>query len=103
MTDVAIQLDENNREVLYARRVEMFFQPNADGSESVNGRVVWHTEWWHYTGDVCRAKTPGPRIEQAVADILGNVYAGIPAPDIIGGIKAAFIQHAREHLGIGDE
>ncbi|NLA68531.1 MAG: hypothetical protein GX856_09885 [Gammaproteobacteria bacterium] len=103
MTEVAIQLDEHNRDVLYARRVELFFDPNEDGSPSVQGRIVWHTEWWHYSGDVLRAKTMGPKIRQEVADIIGNEYGGVTAPEIIGGIKAAFIQHALEHLGIGDE
>lgn len=103
MTDVFIDLDATNRDVLYARRVEMFFAPNEDGSPSVEGRIVWHTEWWHYSGDVLRAKTMGPRIERSVADVIGNEYGGVTAPEIIGGIKAAFIQHAREHLGIGDE
>lgn len=28
MTDVAIVLDEHNRDVLYAPRVELFFSPN---------------------------------------------------------------------------
>ena len=103
MTDIAIQIDENNRDVMYARRVEMFFEPNADGSESLNGRVVWHTEWWHYSGDLLRGKSIGPRIEKSIADVIGNVYGDLPASDIIGGINSAFIQHAREHLGIGDE
>lgn len=107
MTDVAIQIDDHNRDVLFARRVEMFFIPNDDGTPSVNGRIVWHTEWWHYTGDIKRAESLGPRIERDVADVLGESFeiggTELPAIAIIGGIKAAFIKHAREDLGVSDE
>ena len=104
MSDVSIQLDEHNRDVLFARRVEMFFVPNEDGTPSVDGRIVWHTEWWHYTGDIKRAESRGPRIERDVADVLGESFDldgnALPAIAIIGGIKAAFIKHAREDLGL---
>lgn len=102
MTDVSIDLDEHNRDVLYARRVEMFFEPNEDGTPSVNGRIVWHTEWWHYSGELLRGKSMGPRIERDVADVLGESYGDVTAPEIIGGIKEAFVAHAREDLGISE-
>lgn len=104
MTDVFIDLDATNRDVLYARRVEMFFEPNPDGSESLNGKVVWHTEWWHYSGDLLRGKSLGPRIEKSVAEVIEESYpvggGELPALAIIGGIKSAYITHAREHLGL---
>lgn len=107
MTDVSIQLDEHNRDVLFARRVEMFFVPNEDGTPSVNGRIVWHTEWWHYSGNVKRAESRGPRIERDVSSVLGESFDldgnELPALAIIGGIKAAFIKHAREDLGLNQE
>lgn len=106
MTDVTIQLDEHNRDVLYARRVEMFFDPNEDGTPSTDGRVVWHTEWWHYSGELLRSKSMGPRIERQVADVLGEAYPvgedELPALAIIGGLKAAFVMHASEHLGLSE-
>lgn len=106
MTDVSIDLDAHNRDVLYARRVEMFFNPNEDGTPSVDGKIIWHTEWWHYSGDIKRAQSLGPRIERDVANVLGESFAvgdvTITAPEIIGGIKAAFIKHAREDLGLGE-
>jgi len=104
MTDVFIELDENNRDVLYARRVEMFFDPNEDGTESLNGRIVWHTEWWHYSGALFRGKSLGPRIERSVESILAEGYPvgedALPALAVIGAIKAAFIKHARQDLGL---
>ena len=104
MTDIAIDLDEHNRDVLYARRVEMFFEPNEDGTESLNGKVVWHTEWWHYSGALLRGKSLGPRIERSVESILAEEYAvgdgSIPAAVTIGAIKAAYVKHAREHFGL---
>jgi len=107
MTDVSIHLDETNRDVLYARRVEMFFEPNPDGSPSTNGKVVWHTEWWHYSGNLLRGVSLGPRIERTVEAILSEEYTvgdgALPAPAVIGAIKAAYIRHAREHLGLGEE
>lgn len=100
MTDVSIELDATNRDVLFARRVEMFFVPNEDGTPSVDGRIVWHTEWWHYSGEVKRAQTMAQRIERSVEDIITEEYEGIPAHVIISAIKAAFIKHAREDLGL---
>lgn len=107
MSDIAIELDETNRDVLYARRVEMFFEPNPDGSESLNGKVVWHTEWWHYSGELLRGVSLGPRIERTVESILAEEYTvgegTLPAIATIGAIKAAYVKHAREHLGLGEE
>ena len=104
MTDVAIELDALNRDVLYALRVEMFFQPNEDGSESLTGRVVWHTEWWHYSGNLLRGKSIGPRIERSVESILAEDYpvgdGTLPALAVVGAIKSAFIKHARQDLGL---
>jgi hypothetical protein len=62
--DILRVYDEINRDVLVSRRLEVFFEPNADGSPSVNGKLIWHTEWEHRTGDVLRGKSIGPRIER---------------------------------------
>lgn len=102
MTDVSIDLDEHNRDVLYARRVEMFFEPNEDGTPSTRGKIVWHTEWWHYSGELLRGKSMGPRIEREVASVLGDQYGGVDAAAIVGGLKAAFVEHARQDLGISE-
>lgn len=107
MTEVVIEIDEHNRDVLYARRVEMFFEPREDGAPSTDGRVIWHTQWWHYSGDLLRSKSTGPRIERDVADVLDEAFdvdgTELPALAIIGGIKAAFIKHASEDLGLGTQ
>jgi len=105
MTDVFVDIDGYNKNVLYARRVEMFFEPNEDGTESLTGRVVWHTEWWHYSGTLLRGKSLGPRIERSVESILGEDYPvggdTLPALAVVGAIKAAFIKHAlQENLGL---
>lgn len=106
MTEVAIEIDSTNRDVLFARRVELFFEPNPDGTESLSGRVVWHTEWWHYSGDVKRAQTMGPRIERQVASLLSESYpAGeveLSALQIIAALKSAYVAHARAHLGLSE-
>ena len=100
MSDVSIEIDANNRDVLFCRRAEMFFVPNEDGTPSVNGRIVWHTEWWHYSGDIKRAQSTAPRIERRVEDIITDDYGGIPAHVLVAAIKAAFIKHARQDLGL---
>lgn len=103
MTEVSVELDENNRDVLYARRGEIFFEPNEDGSPSTRGKIVWHTEWWHYSGSIRRGVSLGPRIERQVSDILSDEYGGLPAPVIIAALKDAYVAHARQDTGIGAE
>lgn len=106
MTEIAVEIDEHNRDVLYARRVELFFEPREDGEPSLDGKVVWHTEWWHYSGALLRGKSIGPRVERQVVDILGESYpvegGTLDATAIIAGIKSAFMTHAREDLGLPD-
>lgn len=100
MTEVSVQLDDHNRDILFARRVEMLFNPNEDGTPSLDGKVIWHSEWWHYSGDIKRAASQPLRFERNVEDILTEEYEGIPAHVLIAAIKAAFIKHAREDLGL---
>lgn len=104
--DVERVYDANNRDVLVCRRAEIFFTPNEDGTPSTNGRVLWHTEWWSYTGDFKRGELLGPQLENSINDVLGDAYdvAGlaepVPATVIVAGIKAAYIHRARLHFGI---
>jgi len=97
--------DENNRDVLFCRRAEIFFTPNEDGSPSTEGKVLWHTQWWHYIGNVKRAESLGPVIENSIAQVLGDsYYVGaadpLPAAVIVAGIKAAYTHRAAAHFGI---
>ena len=98
MTDVFIELDENNRDVLYVRREEVFRHRNPDGTPSPEGRVIWHTEWWHYSGSVVRGQTLGPRIERTFAELFAD--GGLPPGAILDGLHDAFIKHARQDLGL---
>lgn len=105
MTDVFVDIDGYNKNVLYNRRLEAFFEPNEDGTESLNGRVIWHTEWWHYSGALLRGKSIGPRIERSIDAVLGEEYpvgaGALSAPTVVAALKSAFIKHAlQENLGL---
>lgn len=98
--------DETNRDVLVCRRAEIFFTPNEDGTPSTTGKVIWHTEWWSYIGSFKRGVAMGPQLENSIDEVLGNSYdVGLPDPlaaaVIVAGIKAAFVQRAAQHFGIG--
>lgn len=104
--DVERVYDATNRDLLVCRRAEIMFTPNEDGSPSTTGRVVWHTEWWHYTGTIKRGASLGPLIENTIAEVLGDSYDvgladPLPAAAIVAGIKAAYVKRAAEHFGIG--
>jgi hypothetical protein len=98
--DVERVYDEANRDVLVGRRLEVFFDPNEDGSASTRGRLIWHTEWWHYTGSVLRGTSLGQRIERTIEQVLAGDFGGIPGPVVIGAVKAAYIAHAGEDFGL---
>ena len=100
--DVQLIVDENNRDVLIGRRLEVFFTPNEDGTPSVNGKLLWHTEWWHMTGDVVRGKSLGPQIERTIEQVLAGDFGGIPGMDVIAAVKAAYVTHALEHFGVAE-
>jgi len=103
--DVVREYDESNRDVLLCRRAEIFFTPNEDGTPSTEGKVLWHTQWWHYIGNVKRAESLGPVIENSIAQVLGDSYEigaadPLPAAVIVAGIKAAYTHRAAAHFGI---
>ncbi|WP_313273641.1 hypothetical protein [Stenotrophomonas sp.] len=103
--DVQRVYDENNCDVLFCRRAEIFFTPNEDGTPSTEGKVLWHTQWWHYIGNVKRAESLGPVIENSIAQVLGDSYEvgaadPLPAAVIVAGIKAAYTHRAAAHFGI---
>jgi hypothetical protein len=101
--DILRVYDEINRDVLVSRRLEVFFEPNADGSPSVNGKLIWHTEWEHRTGDVLRGKSIGPRIERTIEQVAAGEFGGLPGLEVIAAVKAAYIAHACEDFGIEPE
>lgn len=96
--DVQVVIDANNRDVLIGRRLEVFFTPNEDGTPSVNGKLLWHTEWWHMTGNMVRGKSMGPQIERTIEQVLAGDFGGIAGVDVIAAVKAAYIAHALEHF-----
>ena len=98
--DVQVVIDANNRDVLIGRRLEVFFTPNEDGTPSVNGKLLWHTEWWHMTGDVVRGKSIGPQIERTIEQVLAGDFGGMPGVEVIAAVKAAYVAHALEHFGV---
>ena len=97
--DVQLIVGENNRDVLIGRRLEVFFTPNEDGTPSANGKLLWHTEWWHMTGDVVRGKSIGPQIERTIEQVLAGDFGGMPGVEVIAAVKAAYVAHALEHFG----
>ncbi|MDR7193359.1 hypothetical protein [Luteimonas terrae] len=102
--DVVVDLDGTNADVLYAMRAEFFFTPNEDGTPSNNGKAVFHTQWWHYSGTMKRGESMGPRVESTVEELLAEVYdtplGPISAAHIVLGIKAAYTRRARQQLGL---
>lgn len=67
--------------------------------------MLWHTQWWHYIGNVKRAESLGPVIENSIAQVLGDSYEvgtaePLPAAVIVAGIKAAYTHRAAAHFGI---
>lgn len=105
--DIQRVYDEANRDLLVCRRAEIFFTPNEDGTPSVEGKVIWHTQWWHYIGAFKRGESLGPRLENTIEEVLGasyNVGAQEPlaAALIVAGIKAAYVARAAAHFGIGE-
>lgn len=96
--DVQLIVDENNRDVLIGRRLEVFFTPNEDGTPSVTGKLLWHTEWWHMTGNVVRGKSLGPQIERTIEQVLSGDFGGMPGVEVIAAVKAAYVAHALEHF-----
>lgn len=100
--DVQVVIDASNRDVLIGRRLEVFFTPNEDGTPSVNGKLIWHTEWWHMTGDLVRGKSMGPQIERTIEQVLAEDFGGIAGVDVIAAVKAAYVTHALEHFGVAE-
>lgn len=101
--DVERVYDDNNRDVLIGRRLEVFFSPNEDGSPSLNGKLIWHTEWEHRTGNVLRGTSLGPRIERTIEQVAAGEFGGLPGLDVIAAVKAAYIAHAGEDFGIAQD
>ena len=99
--DIELVYDEQNRDVLIGRRLEVFFEPSADGSPSLEGKLIWHTEWQHWMGDVLRGTSLGPRIERTLEQVAAGEFGGLPGMDVIAAVKAAYVAHASEALGIG--
>lgn len=93
--------DAQNRDVLIGRRLEVLFEPRADGSPSLDGKLIWHTEWQHWMGDVLRGTSIGPRIERTLEQVAAGEFGGLPGMDVIAVVKAAYVAHASEALGIG--
>lgn len=98
--DVERVFDESNRDVLVGKRLEVFFEANADGTPSLNGKLIWHTEWEHRTGDVLRGKSIGPRIERTIEQVAAGEFGGIPGLDVIQLAKGAYVTYASEDFGI---
>ena len=99
--DIERVYDEVNRDVLIGRRLEVLFEPNSDGSPSLKGKLIWHTEWQHWTGDVLRGASLGPRIERTIEQVAAGEFGGVPGMDVIAMVKAAYVTHASEAFGIG--
>ena len=107
MTRRIIVHDERHYQELFALRTELFWIPNEDGSSSANGRVVFHTLWYHFRDGIKYAETAGPRIEHSFDAILGRTF-NVPVPDddpipvptelLMGAIKEAFNVLANEVL-----
>lgn len=95
MTDeIRVTFDENNYDLLICRRMEAFFNPSADGSPSADGRVLFHTEWQHFSMGTLRATSMGPQISKTFAELLPGQYAGLSGTELLGALKAMFIQVA---------
>lgn len=98
--DVLRVIDATNADQLVCRRVECFFSPNTDRTPSANARIIFHTEWWAYSGEVFRGANLGPQIEVNLADVLPlqfDVGMGVPVSTtaLVQGIILAFEHRAR--------
>jgi hypothetical protein len=103
--DVERVLDANNADRLVARRLEVFFEPRDDDLPSTAGKIIWHTEWEHRSGDFKRGVSLGPRIERSIEQILGEDFTfglpdAIPGLLLVLGVKSAFVHHAAAQFGI---
>lgn len=92
--DIIKPIDENNHDLLVCRRMECFFIPRHDGEPSADGRVLFHTEWQHYSGNVLRATSMGPQIERSIAQLLPGTYAGVAGEAMLAALKDMFVQAA---------
>ena len=100
------QFDENHYEELLAVRVELLPRFNTDGTPSLDGKVIFHTEWWYFGFGELRGKRQGERIEHEFNEVLGRTWMvqtpdgpiEIPTMFIIGGTKEAFNVLADEYL-----
>ena len=101
--DIERVVDDANRDVLVGRRLEVFFDPNDDGTPSTRGKLIWHTEWRSYSGSLLRGTELGPRIERTIEQVLAGEFGGMPGPVIIAAVKAAYVAHACEDFGIALE
>lgn len=99
--------DERHYDELFALRTELFWTPNPDGTPSANGKVVFHTLWYHFRDGMKFAESPGPRIEHSFDAILGRTFnvpigdgetVDMPTALIIAAVKEAFDVLANEHL-----
>lgn len=99
--DIERVYDEQNRDVLIGRRLEVLFEPSADGSPSLDGKLIWHTEWEHWMGSLLRGTSLGPRIERTIGQVAAGEFGGLPGMEVITAVKAAYVAHASEALGIG--
>jgi len=99
--DIERVYDDQNRDVLIGRRLEVFFEPSGDGTPSLNGKLIWHTEWEHRMGDVLRGTSLGPRIERTIVQVAAGEFGGVAGLDVIAMVKAAYVTHASEAFGIG--
>ena len=90
---------------LYAPRMEVHFEPNEDGSTSTRGRVVFHTQWWHFRGGLAHSRSDGPRIERDFDTLQARQWGAVSSADgtmntgdLIAGITRAFVEIATEAL-----
>lgn len=97
--------DEENGvfDKLYAPRLEAFFRPSADGSPSLDGLMVFHTEKWHFRDNLVFAKSPGPRIEHNFNGLFERVWTlpdGTPVNtiEVILLMEQIFVELATESL-----
>ena len=97
--DVVRQFDATNYDRLVSPRAEIFFAPNVTAEPSIAGKVLFHTEWYSYSGDLFRGATPVPPLEIPIAGMLDKVYtladgSQLSAIRLVMGIKAAFAEQA---------
>lgn len=86
-----------NYDILICRRMECFFTPNPDGSPSVAGFVLFHTEWWQYSGDTLRGQILGPQIRHSIEHLMPGSYAGTSGVGMLQALKDMFVQVAQTY------